>query len=442
MTDFKRKDGVHLHVIKETKFKTVRMMVRFREEITPEHLGKRVLLSNLLETTNAIYPTGKAFSRRLSELFGASFTTGVAKKGKQHLLSLNMTVVNPALVDFDTLKAGVDFLRAVLFAPDVKDGAFNPFIFKREQTNLIHYLEAMNDDRAYYASRQLAQEFFKDPKQALPSVGTVELIERETPQAVFDYYQEMLKTNVIDIFVLGDVDEARVHKLFSDFDFAQNVENSSFKEDKAPTQVLEHTDLFYEQELTERSVLTEAKEATQSILQLGYHLPVQYGDANYMTLQVLNGLLGGFAHSKLFKNVREKESLAYSISSTFDSFTGFLKIAAGIDAVNFEAAREFIAAQLEALQEGDFSPADLEQTKTMLRNTYLVGQDSISNTIELEYVKALLPERYLPTEVFLSQLTAVSAEEVARLAQKLTLQVEYFMKGTVGMNEREESLAQ
>jgi len=57
-------------------------------------------------------------------------------------------------------------------------------------------------------------------------------------------------------------------------------------------------------------------------------------------------------------------------------------------------------------------------------------------------VKALLPERYLPTEVFLSQLTAVSAEEVARLAQKLTLQVEYFMKGTVGMNEREESLAQ
>ena len=103
-------------------------MVRFREEITPEHLGKRVLLSNLLETTNAIYPTGKAFSRRLSELFGASFTTGVAKKGKQHLLSLNMTVVNPALVDFDTLKAGVDFLSRS-FCPRCKRWSIQPLYF-------------------------------------------------------------------------------------------------------------------------------------------------------------------------------------------------------------------------------------------------------------------------------------------------------------------------
>ena len=96
-------DGVMLHLIKESKFKTVRLMVRFREEMSADTLGKRVLISNMLESTNAVYQTGKDFSRKLSEMYGASFTTGVAKKGKQHLLSLNMSIVNPKLVDFDTL---------------------------------------------------------------------------------------------------------------------------------------------------------------------------------------------------------------------------------------------------------------------------------------------------------------------------------------------------
>ena len=87
-------DGVMLHLIKESKFKTVRLMVRFREEMSADTLGKRVLISNMLESTNAVYQTGKDFSRKLSEMYGASFTTGVAKKGRQHLLSLNMSILN------------------------------------------------------------------------------------------------------------------------------------------------------------------------------------------------------------------------------------------------------------------------------------------------------------------------------------------------------------
>ncbi len=57
-------------------------MLRFREELNQAHLGKRVLISNMLETTNQIYQTDRDFSRALSEMYGASFTTGVAKKGK------------------------------------------------------------------------------------------------------------------------------------------------------------------------------------------------------------------------------------------------------------------------------------------------------------------------------------------------------------------------
>ncbi|XOW22170.1 insulinase family protein [Lactococcus cremoris] len=181
--------------------------------------------------------------------------------------------------------------------------------------------------------------------------------------------------------------------------------------------------------MTELSVLTEEKEVAQSILQLAYQMPVAYGDENYLALQVMNGLLGGFAHSKLFTNVREKASLAYSISSTFDSFTGFLKIAAGIDAENFEEARGLIFEQLEAIKRGDFTELEVEQTKTMLRNAYFIGQDSPSNNIELEYVKALIPDKFLPMSEFLNALESVSKADLIRVAKLLSLQAEYFMKG-------------
>ena len=54
----------------------------------------------------------------------------------------------------------------------------------------------------------------------------------------------------------------------------------------------------------------------------------------------MNGLLGGFAHSKLFTNVRENAGLAYTISSQLDLFSGFLRMYAGIDRENRNQARK------------------------------------------------------------------------------------------------------
>lgn len=390
-------------------------MVRFREEMSPDHLGKRVIISNLLETTNALYPKRTAFKRKLSELYGANFATGVAKKGKQHLLSIDMSVVNPKFVEMDVLQAAVQFLQAAIFQPDCIDSAFNPEIFEREQINLIHYLEAMNEDRAYYASHKLSALYFTDDTLSLPSVATPALIAAQNPKDVFRYYQEMLQNNAIDIFVLGDVDETQIIELFSTFAFS----------DRSP-----QNDIFYQQEIqNDVTDLSEEKEATQSILQLAYHLPVAYGDADYLALQIMNGLLGGFAHSKLFTNVREKASLAYSISSAFDSFAGFFKIAAGIDAENDTKARKLIFEQVKALQAGNFSEAELEQTKKVLRNTFFVSQDSASNLIEMEFVKSLVPDRYLEQTAFLTALSKVTKADVQRVAQDLTLQTEYFMRG-------------
>lgn len=401
--------GVNLHIIKETKFKTIRILVRFREALSREHLAKRVIISNLWETTNAAYPTAQSFSSRLSELYGTSFSTAVNKKGKQHLLSIHMSLVNPKFVETDLLADAVDFIHKALFMPDE-----NVQVFEREKTNLINYLKSMNEDRSYYASRQLATLFFEDENQALPAVSTVKLLEDETAESVFAYYKEMLDNNLIDIFVLGDVEEEKVSALFQDFDFKDRQD---------------YTDIFYSQALKAYQEKTEEKEAQQSILQMAFSQPISYGSKDYMALQVMNGLFGGYAHSKLFVNVREKASLAYYASSAFDSFAGLLKVNAGIDRKNFQQARELILEQLQAMRAGDFTQQEVEQTKSMIKNSYFMSLDSSSNLIELAFLDEALPELYVNAERFLQELEAVTKEDIMRLAQNLHLQAQYFMKG-------------
>ena len=125
-----------------------------------------------------------------------------------------MNLVNPKFVDVDTLAGAVDFMHKALFSPDN-----NVEVFQREKTNLINYLKAMNEDRSYYASRQLAALFFTDPKQSLPRCSNGGTFAGRNSRSCFNYYTEMLNHNLIDIFVLGDVEEAEVVRLFQNFDF-------------------------------------------------------------------------------------------------------------------------------------------------------------------------------------------------------------------------------
>ena len=108
---------------------------------------------------------------------------------------------------------------------------------------------------------------------------------------------------------------------------------------------------------------------------------------------------------------------------------------AGIDAGNYQQARELILEQLQAMQSGDFTAQEIEQTKTMLKNSYFMSLDSSSNLIEQAFIHEVLPELYVDEATFLKALEAVSKEDIMRLAQSLKLQAQYFMKGEVYAEE-------
>ena len=396
--------GVRLHFIQSEKFKTNKIRVRFSAPMSKETVAGRVLTASMLETVNAVYPTSQAFRERLANLYGADYSTSLSRRGLVHYLDINLSFVRDKFLSRKNVltDAMLDFLKASLFSPLVSQDAFDESAFEIEN----HF---------YHAHRELDKLFYEVEEMQMPRVGTIELIQKETAASSFAAFQQMLKENQIDFFFIGDFNEVAVREKIQSFNFV-------------PRQ--QELQLVYQQEYS--NVLREGleqKDVHQSIIELAYHFPIQYGESEHLPLVVLNALLGGFAHSKLFVNLREKEGLAYTISSNFDIFSGMMRIYAGIDRSNRTRTVALINRQILDLKRGNFSQEELNQTKKMLRNSVLLAQDRQNTILERAYMASVLGKKFLSLEAWLEALEQVNKDDIIKAAGLLKLQAIYFMEG-------------
>ena len=409
--------GVDLHFITSKKFKTNRIKIRFSAPMSMDTIAGRVLAANMLETANEIYPTSQIFRERLANLYGANFSTRLSRRVVIHYVDLDVSFVSDAFLSRKNTLTGeiLNFLKDSLLKPLVDGRAFNRTVFEVEKKNVLNDLKAEIEDHFYHAHQELNKLFYTKQDMQIPHFATLDLVEKETPKSSFAVFQDMLQNDKIDIFFIGDFNEIEVYEHLKMFGLH-------------PRQPELH--LHYHQEFS--NVLKEGlkqNDAHQSIIELGYHFSVQYGDRNHIPLVVLNGLLGGFAHSKLFVNVREKEGLAYTISSSIDIFSGMMRIYAGIDRKNRTKTVSLIYRQIADLKKGRFTDEDLNQTKKMLRNTMLLSLDRQNTLIEQAYMASVLQKTFMPIAVWLNALEAVSREDIIVAATQLRLQAIYFMEG-------------
>ena len=144
---------------------------------------------------------------------------------------------------------------------------------------------------------------------------------------------------------------------------------------------------------------------------------------------LVNGLLGAFPHSKLFTEVREKEALAYTVSSHLDLFSGRLRLFAGIDRKNRNKVRKLMNEQLVAIKKGEFSDIEIHQTKKMIKRSLLLSKDNQDSIIDREYLSQFFGKLGLDIHTLIEKLEQVEKDEICEVAGSLRLQAIYFMEG-------------
>ena len=409
--------GISAHFVQSKKFKTNKITVRFTAPLSLETVAGRMLSASMLETANKAYPTSQAFRRYLASLYGTDISTSAYRRGQVHVLDLTFTYVQDEFLSKKNVLTSriLELVKQTLFAPLVQDGAFEPTLFEIEKKQLLASLATDMDDSFYFAHKELDSLFFHDERLQLRYSDLRKRISNESPESSYTCLQDALKNDRIDFFFLGDFNEVEVKEWLRSFSFTGR------QIDVKPQ---------YQQPYS--IVLREGmvrKNVGQSVLELAYHCSTSYGDKHHLVMVVMNGLLGGFAHSKLFTNVRENAGLAYTISSQLDLFSGQLRMYAGIDRGNRNQARKLMNHQLLELKKGNFTDLEIEQTKEMIRRTLLLAQDSQTSLIERVYLNSLLGKSTSDFDSWVEKLNQVDKETICKAANSVRLQAIYFMEG-------------
>ena len=409
--------GISAHFVQSKKFKTNKITIRFTAPLSLETIAGRMLSASMLETANQAYPTSQAFRRYLASLYGTDISTSAYRRGQAHILDLTFTYVRDDFLSKKNVLTSriLELVKQTLFAPLVQDDAFEPALFEIERKQLLASLATDMDDSFYFAHKELDSLFFHDERLQLRYSDLRNSISNESPESSYTCFQNALKNDRIDFFFLGDFNEVEITESLKSLPF-------TVRENGVTIQYYQSYSNVLREGMVQRNV-------GQSILELGYHSPVKYGDDEHLPMLVMNGLLGEFAHSKLFTNVRENAGIAYTVSSQLDLFSSLLRMYAGIDRENRNQARKLMNHQLLDLKKGNFTDFELEQTKEMIRRSLLMAQDNQQTLVERVYLNALFGKSSFDIDRLVAKLENVGKEAVCKAANNLKLQAIYFMEG-------------
>ena len=250
----------------------------------------------------------------------------------------------------------------------------------------------------------------------LYTYGYIEDLEKLSNQEVYNSYKEMLANCKIDIFVSGDINESECVKLV-------DTEIEKFKIDSRNV-----SDLYLKNEVknvTETKEVIEKMDVTQGKLVIGLDITNTIKDERPQTA-VYNAILGGGANSKLFHNVREKASLAYSAGSLYIKNKNNIIIKSGIEPKNYEKALNIIKEQLEDMKNGKFDEKDMQNAKKIIIASYEAINDEQDSSIAYSFNQEI--ENNKPDiEGYVEKIKEVTKEQIVEIAKKININTIYFL---------------
>jgi len=413
------KRGIKLHKIKTDKFKTNLVAVFLTTPLNRENVTKDAVISAVLRRGSKNMSTQEEISKNLEEMYGASFDCGIDKTGDNHVFKFYLELINDAFIpqnDENMLKQGLEKILEIVCNPYTEGNRFKEEYVNQEKENIRRRIESKIDNKGRYAIDRCVEEMYKDKPYGLYKYGYVEDLDGINEENLYEHYKTLINECKIDIFVSGEINE-EIDNLVKE---NENIKNLNERD------AIYNVNKLDKKEVVEENIVQESLNVTQGKLVLGLDINIQDEKEKYYAL-MYNSILGGTANSKLFQEVREKASLAYTASSSYLRYKNNIIINCGIEIPNYEKALEIIRKQLENMKNGEFSDEDVENSKKIIIST-IKSIDDEQDTEITYFLGQELTENKVSLDEYIKIIENISKEDVLRIADKVNINTIYFLK--------------
>ena len=409
-------DGVWFSDVRDSRFKTMKISANLIVPLSAEHAAANALICGVLSRSCKAYPDFTALSKKLSFLYGAELNASVRKAGDNQVLTLSASGLDDRYtLDGESVARELSLLLCgVIFEPNLQGEAFVPGEVEQERRQLLDLIDSECNDKRIYANAQLVSRMCAGEVFGMKRYGTAETIRAATPQSLYAAWRQLLKTAVFEIMYIGDSAPDRAVEVFR-----QAFEGI----DRAP--VTAQTEVI--RAAAQPQHFTEEMDVVQSKLVMGFRAGTALPDREIYATMLMCAILGGTANSKLFCNVREKQSLCYYCGSRYDKMKGIVFIDSGVEGENIEKLEAGVLHEIEDMKNGVITDFEIEATKVALINAYHTSDATVSG-MESWYAAQLFDDSWKSIEEMAALINGVTGEEIVAAANRLTLDTVYVLK--------------
>lgn len=408
-------NGMNLNLIFTDKFKSNLLSYYIIRPLNREEVTKNALLPLVLKRGNEKLNTTLEVEQSLDEMYGANLSLTVNKRGEKHVIRFTVEWADGKYFNDNSYNLQtVDLLRTVVFNPYLENNVFSKTYVNQEKENLRDKIEGKINDKRSYAVNRCIEEMCKSEDFRLYSLGYVEDLASINEKNLYEYYKSVLNNSPIELIYVGKYDETLINHI---------IENNKFNRDNILSISREKIDY----EINKVNEVKESFDVNQGKLVLGYRTGIPFEENLYNGLLIASDILGGGPNSKLFKHVREENSLAYYITSTVIKYKSILLIDGGIEFENYNKTIEIINEQIEKMKNGDFSDDDIEISKKTIKTSTESIKDSIFLISEFFFSQGLANDVRSLEEVLID-MDNVTREDIVRASKQIALDTIYFME--------------
>lgn len=414
--------GIYLDTNFSEKYKSNMLVVKFITPYSVATASKRSLIARMIEDGSKAIKNKGVLEQRLADLYGASLSVSVQRNGNFLEFTLTSTLVRPTLLKDlapNLMREWFSLIDTLLFEQSFDES--DQFIvsrFKREKQLLLTRIKRRKDVKTNLVAQNLLEKIYQsDTTKYLDGLGSHAILTELTLKDLDDEYKKLMAESLVLIAVHGEFNEENLLTTLNKWPLSPREIDYNYTNNQiiAP-------DSSYELYMKE-------VDGKQSHLAMAYRFPFIKTLKGRVEMQMLNAIFGGLPNSLLFMEIREKQSLAYSIYSTVDFSRSLLVVFASIDGEQIDHVVKEVNHLMGLIKEKIADETFLEEVKFTLISDQVQSRDYQDTELYLQINRFLQPTFPSDVDIYRDYIEGIKQEDLLRLLNELEAIASFVLKG-------------
>ena len=274
----------------------------------------------------------------------------------------------------------------------------------KEREVVVQEIKQTFDDPSDIIFDYMQEQAFKNQAIGRPILGTAELVRSFGANELRGYMNTNYAANNMIVCAVGNIKHNN---------FVKMVE-------KRMSDIPAHTSFAAEKQIYGGGYFAEKRDNEQAQVILGFE-GCGYNDESYYSSMLMSSVLGGGMSSRLFKEIREKRGLVYSVYCFPNYYTksGFVGISAATDNEQINQMMPVVVDEIKKITDTKVGEDELQRAKSQLKAGMLMSLENSSAVAERLARQQLLFGRFVPVEEQIAKIDAVSVDDILQSAQKV-----------------------